>query len=87
MNKGIRVHQGIGVRSGSYTSMISFCTCNLCIRSNREVVVPVAPDGGIWITQGDGYRRVIADDSIRSTDPDPWSRIDPDNDGGINTGT
>ena len=58
----------------------------MSIRSYGEIVVPGATDRIIGVTNRDGGRSIVADDSIRSAYPDPWSRIDPDNDGCILAG-
>ena len=58
----------------------------MSIGSNSKVVVPGTTDRGIGVTDGDDGRGIVANYSIRGTDPDPWSRIDPDDDGCIFAG-
>ena len=58
----------------------------MSIRSNGKIVIPGTSDWNIGVMYGDGCRGIVADDSIGSAYPDPWSRIDPDNDGCILAG-
>ena len=55
----------------------------MSIRSYGKIVVPGTSDWNIGVTNRDGGRSIVADDSIGSAYPDPWSRVNPDNDGCI----
>ena len=55
----------------------------MSIRSYGKIVVPGTTDRIIRVTNRDSGGGIVADDSIRSAYPDPWSRINPDNDGCI----
>ena len=57
------------------------------IRGYGKVVVPGTTDRSVRVTDGDGGGGVVTDDRIRRTDSDPWSRINPDYDIGINRST
>ena len=58
----------------------------MSIRSDGKVVVPCTTDWNIGVTNRDGGRGIVADNSIGSAYPDPWSRIDPDYDSCILAG-
>ena len=86
MNDGIVIGKGISIRSSRNRGMIGFGPRDMGIRSYGKIVVPGTTDRNIWVANRDNRRGIVADDSIRSAYPDPWSRIYPDYDGCILAG-
>jgi hypothetical protein len=87
VNNGISIDKGIG--EGEYVAVIdtTLRPCYLTIWSNSKVIVPCTTYRSIGITNRDGGRGIVADNSIGSGDSNTSNRVNPDNDGCILTGT
>ena len=87
VNNGIVIGQGISEGQDVTVDGTALSPRYVSIRSYGKIVVPGPTDRSIGVTNRDGGGSIVADDSIRSTHPDPWSRVNPDNDGCILAGT
>ena len=87
MNNGITVDQCVGEGQDIAVHGTALGSCYVSIRGYGKVVVPGTTYRGIWITDGDGCRSIVADHRIGSTDPDTGSGVNPDYNIGVNRRT